>query len=144
MAVIRRAERRDRDRMLALWQECGLEPTEEDEWESLVGGGSNAILAAQEGDRIVGSAIATFDGWRAYIYHVAVAPDDRKQGLGRELMVAAEDYLRQAGARRVYIEVDQENTAGLALAAMLGYLPEGEIVLEKELKVTAGGGRSAW
>jgi ribosomal protein S18 acetylase RimI-like enzyme len=143
MAVIRRGEHRDRERVLELWQQCGLEPTAEDEWEALIGGASNAVLVAQDGDRLVGTAIATFDGWRAYIYHVAVSPSQRQQGLGRQLMEAAEDYLRQAGARRVFIEVNQESTEGLALAAGGGYLPEGEIVLEKELKVPTGA-RGAW
>lgn len=144
MAVFRRAERRDRARVLSLWEQAGLDRTEEDEWEALVAGPHNLVLIAQEGDAITGTAVATFDGWRAYIYHVAVAPDARKQGLGRELMAAAEAHLRDSGARRVFIEVNQENTAGLALAAIAGYLPEGDIVLEKELQSAATGSRSAW
>jgi ribosomal protein S18 acetylase RimI-like enzyme len=140
MAVFRRAEHRDHDRVLALWDEIGLDRTEEAEWQALIEGPYNLVLVAQEADRLIGTAIATFDGWRAYIYHVAVAPDARRQGLGGELMAAAEAHLRTSGARRVYLEVDQQNTAGLALAAENGYLPEGDIVLEKEL----AGARSEW
>jgi ribosomal protein S18 acetylase RimI-like enzyme len=144
MAVFRRAEQRDRARVLALWESVGLERTEDDEWDALTNGPFNLVLVAQDADQIVGSIIATFDGWRAYIYHVAVAPSHRQQGLGRELMEAGEAHLRQSGARRVFIEVHQENTAGLALAAESGYLPEGDIVLEKDLKVAASGSRSEW
>ena len=144
MAVFRRAERRDRARVLSLWEQAGLDRTEEDEWEALVAGAHNLVLLAQEGDSIAGTAVATFDGWRAYIYHVAVAPEARQHGLGRELMAAAESHLRDSGARRVFIEVHQENTAGLALAAVAGYLPEGDIVLEKELQSATSGSRSAW
>ncbi|MBM3140657.1 MAG: GNAT family N-acetyltransferase [Chloroflexi bacterium] len=144
MAVFRRAERRDRSRVLALWEEAGLERTEDDEWEALIAGPYNLVLVAQEADRLVGTVIATFDGWRAYIYHVAVAPDSRERGLGLQLMEAAETHLRQSGARRIFIEVHQDNTAGLALAAVAGYLPEGDIVLEKELCPVTSGSRSEW
>ena len=132
MAAIRGAEHRDRERVLDLWERCELEPATGDEWEALLGA-ARAVLVAEDGGQIVGSAVATFDGWRAYIYHVAVAPEDRAKGLGRELMEAAEGYLREAGARRIFIEVHQENTGGLALAASVGYLPQGEIVLEKDV-----------
>ncbi|MPZ98977.1 MAG: GNAT family N-acetyltransferase [Dehalococcoidia bacterium] len=141
--IIRRGERRDRNRVLALWEESGLGVTEDDEWEALVSGRSAAILVAQSGDRILGSAVATFDGWRAYVYHVVVAPDVREQGMARELMETAETYLKQGGARRVYVMVNQENSAGLALAASVGYEPLGDIALLKELKAPAGS-RSAW
>jgi ribosomal protein S18 acetylase RimI-like enzyme len=132
MAIIRGAEHDDRQPVLDLWEQCGLEPAADDEWRALLGT-AHAVLLAQEGDRVVGSVVATFDGWRAYIYHVAVAPAERRQGLGRQLMDAAEDYLREAGARRIFIEVHQDNTEGLALGASIGYLPAGELVLEKEL-----------
>jgi len=141
--IIRRGERRDRSRVLTLWEEAGLGVTEEDEWEALVSGRSATILVAQSGDRLVGSAVATFDGWRAYIYHVVVAPDVREQGLAHELMETAETYLKQSGARRVYVMVNQDNTAGLALAAGAGYEPLGDIALVKELKAPSGS-RSAW
>ncbi len=144
MAVFRRAERRDRARVLALWEEAGLERTQDDEWEALVDGPYNLVLVAQDADRIVGTVVATFDGWRAYIYHVAVAADRRRSGLGRQLMNAGEAHLRASGARRIYLEINQQNTAGLALAAEAGYLPEGDIVLEKELQPASAGSRSAW
>ncbi|MEX2228055.1 MAG: GNAT family N-acetyltransferase [Dehalococcoidia bacterium] len=144
MAVFRRAERRDRARVLSLWEQAGLERTEDDEWEALVAGPHNLVLLAQEGDAIAGTVVATFDGWRAYIYHVAVAAESRQRGLGRELMAAAEAHLRDSGARRVFLEVHQDNTAGLALAAVAGYLPEGDIVLEKEINAEATGSRTAW
>lgn len=144
MAVFRRAERRDRARVLALWEEIGLERTEDDEWEALIDGPYNLVLVAQEADRLVGTVVATFDGWRAYVYHVAVAPDARRQGLGRQLMDAGEAHLRSSGARRIFLEIDQRNTAGLALAAEAGYLPEGDIVLEKVLDVPGSGSRREW
>ncbi|MBI2765093.1 MAG: GNAT family N-acetyltransferase [Chloroflexi bacterium] len=130
---IRAAENADREQVQELWAACGLSQASESEWGSLLGRETSAMLLAADGDEIVGSAIASFDGWRAYIYHVAVAEEHRRRGIAFDLLATAEEYLLGAGARHVYVMVNQENTEGLALVGSQGYLPEGEIVLVKPL-----------
>ncbi|MEX0784568.1 MAG: GNAT family N-acetyltransferase [Dehalococcoidia bacterium] len=130
---MRPAEATDLARVQRLWEACGLAPAAADEWEALVAGPTTAVLLATDRDELLGSAIASSDGWRAYIYHVAVAPAHRGDGLGHRLMDQAEQYLLSAGARYVYVTVQQDNTEGLALAASQGYLPEGELVLVKRM-----------
>ena len=107
--------------------------TAEDEWSALLSGASNEVLVAEREGVIVGSAVATFDGWRAYIYHVAVSPEHRRHGLGHALMQAAERDLIAAGARYVYVLVPEANTEGLALIGSTGYLPEGDMAFTKRL-----------
>lgn len=133
MWSIRQAGLADHDQVLRFWESEGLGETAEDEWEALVLGSSATVLLAEVGSELAGTAIAAFDGWRAYIYHVAVAPRHRRHGLAQALIAESEQHLTLAGARRIYILVDGENTAGLALAALSGYLPEGDIALVKEL-----------
>lgn len=133
MWSIRQAGPGDHDEVLRLWESEGLGRTAEDEWEALVRGSSAIVLVAEVGSELAGAAIAAFDGWRAYIYHVAVAPQHRRRGLAQALIAEAEQHLTLAGARRIYIMVDGENTPGLALAAVSGYLPDGDIALVKEL-----------
>ena len=130
---IRVAERNDRDEILALWESAGLGRTEPDEWEALIGGDTDEVLVAEINGEIAGAAVATFDGWRAYIYHVAVANTHRRSGLGRALMDEAERQLTTAGARYVYVMVQEQNTDGLALVGANGYMPEGDVVLTKRL-----------
>lgn len=130
---VRPAEATDQERVRGLWEACGLAPAAPDEWDALVAGPTTAVLLATEGGELVGTAIASSDGWRAYVYHVAVAPGRRGEGLGHWLMDQAEQYLLSTGARYVYVTVQQDNTEGLALAASQGYLPEGEIVLVKRM-----------
>lgn len=127
------AEAGDRESVQHLWETCGLGRAAPDEWQALMEGATSVVLVARQGGDLAGAAVATFDGWRAYIYHVAVAPAHRRQGIGHELMASAEQYLLSAGARYVYVMVNQENTEGLALVASASYLPEGEIVLAKRL-----------
>ncbi len=130
---VRPAEPADQQAVQRLWERCGLARAAPDEWDALLAGETSAVLVAQDGGEILGTAIASSDGWRAYIYHVAVDASRRGEGLGHWLMEQAEQYLLSAGARYVYVTVQQDNTEGLALAASQGYLPEGEIVLVKRM-----------
>jgi ribosomal protein S18 acetylase RimI-like enzyme len=131
--TIRPAEPADHDALQALWDDCGLGRATPDEWDALMSGNTAVILVAVDRSRIVGTSVASFDGWRAYIYHVAVASGWRRQGIAHQLIEAAEQYLLSGGARYVFVTVDQERPEALALVASEGYLPEGEIVLAKRL-----------
>ena len=130
---IRPAEPGDQPALDSLWEEVGLAVPTPDEWDALMSGATNAVLVAPIAGQLAGSAIAAFDGWRAYIYHVAVAADMQQRGLGHRMLREAEQYLLGAGARYVYVMVHEESTEGMALVASAGYLPEGEIVLAKRL-----------
>ena len=132
---IRQATQHDHDEVLRLWDTSGLGKTAPDEWEALVSGPTSAVLVATDAGEIVGTAVATYDGWRAYIYHVAVDPWRRREGVARALMLEAEMYLTEAGARYVYTMIGDRNTEGLALLGETGYLPEGDMVLAKRLAV---------
>ncbi|MCA9823556.1 MAG: GNAT family N-acetyltransferase [Dehalococcoidia bacterium] len=131
--LIRPAETKDAERLQQLWDSTGLERAAADEWEALLSGRTTAVLVAEEGGKVIGTAIASYDGWRAYIYHVGVAASHRRSGVAFDLMGQAEQYLMSAGARFVYVMVHQDNTEGMALVGSTGYLPEGEIVLAKRL-----------
>lgn len=52
----------------------------------------------------MGSVIAGWDGRRGSLYRLAVAPDYRRQGLGRRLLDVAEGRLASSGAARLQVE----------------------------------------
>lgn len=54
-----------------------------------------------------------------------VAGDHRRQGIGRALMEAAEEWARESGIRKLELHVFPHNTAALALYESLGYSREG-------------------
>lgn len=60
-----------------------------------------ALLIAELDDRIVGSLIAAWDGWRGNMYRLTVHPSCRRRGIARRLVETGEERLRAAGARRV-------------------------------------------
>ena len=57
----------------------------------------------------------------AEILALAVLPPQRRAGLGRALLAAAEAHVGSAGGRVVFLEVSAANTAARALYAGAGY-----------------------
>jgi len=101
--TLRSATLGDVDAILQLWQEADAEPTHTDDAEGVTGlirHDPAALVVAVDGERIVGSVIAGWDGWRGSIYRIAVAPSHRRAGLARALLHEAERRLDQRGARR--------------------------------------------
>jgi ribosomal protein S18 acetylase RimI-like enzyme len=101
---IRQAVDDDIDAVLALWAHAA-ERTKTDNADAvaaLLRRDAGALLVAEESGEIVGSVIAGWDGWRGSIYRLSVAPAFRRQGLGRQLLAAAEDRLHRLGVRRMH------------------------------------------
>ncbi len=130
---IRRALPAERAAIKQVWVAAGMGEPAQEELDALMLRETSLVLVAIVDGQVAGTAVASFDGWRAYIYHVAVTAALRRSGIGHDLMAEAERSLRSSGARYVYLTVNEENTEGLALAGEAGYVPEGEMVLAKRL-----------
>jgi ribosomal protein S18 acetylase RimI-like enzyme len=89
--------------------------------ESLLERDPAALIVAERGGRIVGTIIAGFDGWRCHLYRLAVDPDERRQGIGRELLRRAEARLVALGATRIDAMVLDGNRLGQAIWETSGY-----------------------
>jgi ribosomal protein S18 acetylase RimI-like enzyme len=61
----------------------------------------DAVILAVDGDTIVGTVIAAFDGWRGNIYRLAILPPYRDRGIARRLVREAERRLVIRGAKRL-------------------------------------------
>ncbi|OIQ88671.1 acetyltransferase YpeA [mine drainage metagenome] len=65
--------------------------------------------AAHAGTRLVGAVLAGHDGWRGYLYHMAVKPEYRERGIGAQLVNAAVTAIRKEGIPRVHCLVKRNN-----------------------------------
>jgi len=94
----------DVDEVLRVWAGAGAHPTTTDDAASvtaLVGRDPDALLLAETGGRLVGTLIATWDGWRGNMYRLAVLPEVRRRGIATALVSEGERRLQALGCRRV-------------------------------------------
>ncbi|MEU4419467.1 GNAT family N-acetyltransferase [Actinoplanes sp. NPDC024001] len=80
-----------------------------------------ALILAVDGDEIVGTVIAGWDGWRCHLYRLAVAPWRRREGIGGRLIAAAEGRFTDFGGTRADAMVLDENEAAHGIWAAQGY-----------------------
>ena len=88
-----------------------------------------AVLVAEAPEGIVGRLSLSRDPHPAS-RHVAdlglmVAADWRRRGVGRALMLGAEEWARSAGVRKLELHVLPNNEAAISLYESLGYEREG-------------------
>ena len=80
-----------------------------------------ALLVAELDDRIVGSLIAAWDGWRGNMYRLTVHPGYRRRGVARRLIAKGEERLRAAGAKRISALVWTADEAAVSAWLSAGY-----------------------
>lgn len=112
-----------------------------------------ATWIAEEQGRLAGFAIVEWledlSGSAAYIETLEVAPEQRRKGIGVELLRRLEDSARTAGAQAIWLHVDVENAPAIRLYEANGYEYRGReehyyaheraaLVYAKELMAPAG------
>ena len=124
------------DAAVALWHEAGLTRP----WNDPVGdlqraaaGPASAVLAGLDDGGLLATAMVGHDGHRGSVYYVAVRPDARGNGHGREIMRACEDWLSDRGIPKLNLMVRGQNESTAAFYAALGYGRDDVVVLSKRL-----------
>jgi ribosomal protein S18 acetylase RimI-like enzyme len=106
----------DYDGAVALWMaEEGIEVCEGDSREEIfeyLKRNPGLSRVAEAGGKIVGAVLCGHDGRRGWIYHLAVAPTHRGNGLGKLLIEDCLRGLKQVGLKRAIILVAGDNPAG--------------------------------
>ena len=124
--IVRRAELSDIPAVAAL--ERAEFPDGADEgmlarlWETDGG----VILAAEEGNDLLGYVWARFVLDEGDIGNVAVAPDSRRRGIGAALMEALFAESERRGAAVLQLEVRESNAPAIALYTGAGFAPVGK------------------
>ncbi len=126
----------DVEAAIALWHQAGLtrpwNPPDHDLRRAL-DGHTSTVLGAFEEERLVGTVMVGHDGHRGWVYYLAVEESRRGTGVGKQLMTAAEDWLRKNNAVKVQLMVRSTNEAVLGFYDRLGYLDEDVRVRSKWL-----------
>lgn len=110
---------------LALWRTSeGLTLREADSPEALgrflARNPGLSVAALLEGE-LIGVALCGHDGRRGYLHHVAVRPDRRRHGLGRQLVEACLARLAAEGIAKCHLFVRADNAAARPFWQALGW-----------------------
>ena len=81
------------------------------------------VLVAADESGVLGTALVFFrrESDLARLYSIAVAHDARGRGVGEALLAAVEQAALRRGARRMRLEVRQDNAAAMRLYERGGY-----------------------
>jgi ribosomal protein S18 acetylase RimI-like enzyme len=112
------------DEVLSVWRKAELWPHTGENKQLIAGAldrNRDYALGWRVGGKLVATAIGAFDGFRGWIYRVAVLPEYRRQGLAAGLVEAVEEQLGRAGVRQINLMVYIPNAGARALYEKLGY-----------------------
>ena len=89
------------------------------------------FFVADVATQVVGTVMAGYDGHRGWLYSVAVLPEHRQLGVGRRLVLHAEQALTRKGCVKIKLQLLQSNAAVAAFYASMGYGVEPNISMGK-------------
>lgn len=127
----------DTDAVIALWQRCGLtrpwnDPARDIARKQAVQ--AELFLVGVLDGVLVASAMAGYEGHRAWVNYLAVDPALQRRGHGRALMNEVEHRLRALGAPKINLQIRRGNAAALAFYARLGFSEDDAVSLGKRLE----------
>jgi ribosomal protein S18 acetylase RimI-like enzyme len=136
-AKIRRFTPRDHRQATELWCSCeGLGLTDSDSHEGIrafLRRNPGLSFVAERDGQIVGTALCGHDGRRGFIYHLAVAPSARREGIGRTLVARCLARLQSIGISKCHIVVYSQNRAGKQFWRQTGWVERTEPTLMSKL-----------
>ncbi len=133
MIAYRTMDISDYEQVYDLWLSCAgmglnnLDDSEEGIQRFLNRNPKTCFVALAE-QTVIGVIIAGNDGRRGYIYHTAVDPDHRHQGIATELVNKAMDALKKLGINKTALVVFSKNTDGNAFWEKSGFTSRQDLV----------------
>lgn len=122
--------------VIALWHACGLTRPWNDPAADIARKQTTQpelFFVGSLSKRIVGTAMAGFDGHRGWVYYLAVAPDMHKRGIGRALMNRVEQALTELGCPKINLQIRAENEVVTNFYRALGYQVDPVVSMGKRL-----------
>lgn len=113
-----------RDQALELWSDAGLTRPWNDpvaDFDRAHAGKTSTLLGAWEDKLLAATVMVGHDGHRGWAYYLAVRSDRRRLGYGRQMMGAAEAWLRSEDVPKLNLMVRHANAEAISFYERLGY-----------------------
>ena len=137
---IRKMTIADYDEIYSLWMSCAgmglnsLDDTKEGISKFLERNPETCFVALID-KRIIGAIMVGTDGRRGYIYHTAVHPDFRKQGIAKALVDNALSAVENLGINKVALVVFGRNIGGNVFWEKMGFTTRDDIIYRNKTLV---------
>jgi ribosomal protein S18 acetylase RimI-like enzyme len=120
---VRTAAPADIDAVLSFWAASDAIPSSTDDPAALTRliEEFDGLLLAERERAIVGTLVATWDGWRGNMYRLVVDEGARRQGIALALVAAGERRLAARGCRRVCALVTDAHEHAVGFWTAAGY-----------------------
>ena len=124
----------DYDAIYALWLSCkgmGLNDLDDSRGgieQFLKRNPETCFVAENDSGQIIGAIMVGTDGRRGYIYHTAVSPDCRRQGIAKRLVDTVLEALRKLGINKAALVVFERNSDGNKFWESMGFTVRNDIV----------------
>ena len=119
------------DRVIELWRQCeGIGLSNADSLENIrayLSRNPGMSFVARADDDVVGAVLSGHDGRRGYIHHLAVRPDWRGHGVGRQLADRCLQALEGAGIQKCHLFIYTDNEDGRVFWQSIGWTPRAEL-----------------
>ncbi|HEX6956596.1 MAG TPA: GNAT family acetyltransferase [Ferrovibrio sp.] len=135
--LIRRFQAADRQAVIDLWRVCGLTRPWNDPAKDIdfcLSSQEATLLVGEAGGAIAATVMVGHDGHRGWLYYLAVDPQRQKNGFGRAMVAAAEDWLKSRRVPKVMLMVRPDNEQVRSFYANIGYGEEPRIIFTKWLE----------
>ena len=136
----------DAERVVALWQECGLVRPWNDPRRDIatkLKQQPELFLVGEVGEKVVAVVMAGYEGHRGWINYLAVAPEHQGAGHGQAMVEHVEQLLRRLGCPKVSLQIRRENAGAVEFYSRLGYRQDDVISMGKRLDDSAAQQRDA-
>ena len=126
MYTVRVMNSRDYDQVYALWKTIkgfgirSMDDSREGVERFLKRNPTTSVVAEEDG-KIVGAILCGHDGRRGCLYHVCVDPAHRMRGIGRAMVGAAMNALKEEGINKVSLIAFTRNDIGNAFWKEIGW-----------------------
>ena len=131
---IRSYSSEDRDQIITLWQNIFSDNSPINQPSKVIDAKlavDELLFVAEDNNVIIGTAMAGYDGHRGWLYLVAVDPQQRRKGIGQQLVKHAMKALKTVGCVKVNLQIRSTNNQVISFYESIGFVSEDRISMGK-------------
>ena len=134
--LVRPFQKEDTEAVVRLWRCCGLTRPWNDPYSDIqrkLKVQPDWFLVGLVDCQLVASIMIGYDGHRGWINYLAIDPDYRRQGIGHQLMLEAEQRLLDVECPKINLQIRMDNIEAIEFYRSIGFVPDSAISYGKRL-----------